>query len=149
MNVAILYGGNSIESHYSVKSATNLKLAMLNYGYNIIMVDVSDSNWLQIFQTAKVDILIDLIYGCPGQEGTVKGLADQLNIKYLGSNLFTHALIKDKYLAKLVALDNNVCTPDFVLASKEDYVQETNRINDDMPLLSIKKKSEKRGYALW
>ena len=150
--VGIIYGGNTIESGCSYRSASILYDTLSELPYNIKMIDIGDKNWMVTLSEQKLDLLIDLVYGCPGQEGTIKGLADINQVKYLGSDIFTHSLIKDKYISKLVAIDQNIATPRFLNVTSKDYYKMPQKyhemIADQIGYPCIVKPRRKGGLSL-
>ncbi len=122
MKIGIFYGGNTIESDFSKVAAFELRKKISSIG-EIFMFDLSNlKEWFANIN--QIDIAIPLVYGCPGQEGILQGLFDILSIPYLGSDLFTCSKIKDKETTKLYVKDIGIKTPNYVVLSQEDMIDE-------------------------
>lgn len=137
INIGILYGGNSNESQYSVLAANNIKSILETQYENISMLQIDNENaWILTLADKKIDIVLNLVYGYPGQEGIIQGMLELLKIPYLGSNFFSAIYIKDKYIAKILAKENGIDTPKDIRIEKKDYI---NRPDYWYRLAQIKK----------
>jgi D-alanine-D-alanine ligase len=131
IKVGIIYGGYSIESGYSIKAAEYLSKVLKEGCFELVMMPVNDcSEWLTNLELGHVDILISLLYGCPGQEGIVQGLAEIQGIPYLGSDLFSCCIIKDKYMAKTIAEKLGIFTPNYLQLTLKEYESKPNEVID-------------------
>lgn len=153
IKVGIIYGGYSIESRYSIKAAEYLSKVLKESCFELVMMPVSNSsNWLSNFKLMHVDIIISLLYGCPGQEGIVQGLAEIEEIPYLGSDLFSCCIIKDKYMAKIIAEKRGICTPNYLQITLNEYESNTDEvislIIDEIGFPCVVKPCRKGGLSL-
>lgn len=122
ISIGILYGGKSLEASYSNKAAKNVWEILRKQFNNILMIPIDeDRKWILTLYEKEIHIVINLVYGCPGQEGTIQGLLELLDIPYIGSDIFASSLIKDKYLAKLISVNNGINTPEFIKITKNEY----------------------------
>ena len=113
--ICIIFGGNTIESEYSIK-AGNVLFNELKSHFHILLIRVEDllGNKSIVNSLKEADCVINLVYGTPGQEGLVPIICETLDIPYLGADQFSSCLVKDKYIAKTIALKNGIKTPEFM-----------------------------------
>jgi len=119
--VGIFCGGNSIESEYSLRSAARIKEILQAQGHESVIIDIADTkNMLAKVAAHKMDLAYLVMYGVPGQEGSVHGLLELCGIKYTGSDLTACAIIKDKIFTKLTAKALGLNTPRYAQISKTE-----------------------------
>jgi D-alanine-D-alanine ligase len=70
-----------------------------------------DRNVAHALEEAKPDVVFNALHGTPGEDGTVQGLLDLMQIPYTHSGLTTSAIAIDKELTKLVLVPNGVRMP--------------------------------------
>ncbi len=88
------------------------------------MVDITEENWpvlsngnieqLKGGEEEKIDVVFLALHGPFGEDGTVQGLLEMMNIPYTGSGVLASALAMDKAKCKEVYIYNNIKTPRFV-----------------------------------
>lgn len=69
------------------------------------------------------DIAFPILHGANGEDGTIQGMFELLNIKYVGCDLSASFLCMDKHLAKLVLTQSDVNVAKSVLI-KQNYQDE-------------------------
>lgn len=83
-----------------------------------------------------IDVVFPVLHGPNGEDGTIQGLLELLDMPYVGANVLSSALCMDKVFTKRIFKEAGLPTPDFVVV----YGKE---IED---LEAIKKKIEHLGY---
>ncbi|OPX56113.1 D-alanine-D-alanine ligase [Oceanospirillum multiglobuliferum] len=112
MRVAVLYGGTSAEREVSLKSGRAVIAALESVSIDVFGIDIdTKSNWLQQLQTASFDIAFLALHGRGGEDGTIQGLLDCLNIPYTGSGVLGSALAMDKLKTKQIWQTLGLPTP--------------------------------------
>jgi D-alanine-D-alanine ligase len=100
LTVALLAGGVSSEREVSLHSGEQVYEALDKDKYNILKYD-PQSDLARLVQDApKIDIAMIILHGPFGEDGTVQGLLELLNIPYQGSGVLGSALAMNKSVTK-------------------------------------------------
>ncbi|WP_020006794.1 D-alanine--D-alanine ligase family protein [Salinicoccus albus] len=130
LNVGILYGGQSTEHEVSMRSAESVLNALDKDKYNIKLVHISKAGeWLLNPQSETVerldgtdgakslsivpanqmssengpenfDVMLPILHGTAGEDGSVQGLLELANIPYIGCGVRSSAVCMDKDMTK-------------------------------------------------
>ncbi len=73
------------------------KSRMIDKGYNLAI-----KKWVFNTQSVKIDIFFPIMHGTFGEDGTIQGLLDLLNVPYIGCNLKSSAICMDKVFTNQV-----------------------------------------------
>ena len=120
--VGVLYGGESSERAVSLKSGEAVFQALTRQGLNAELVDTAKASAVDTLMSG-VDRAVIMLHGRGGEDGTIQGFLESLNIPYSGSGVSACALAMDKWRSKLVFEGCKVPTPKFaVLRSAEDLL---------------------------
>lgn len=118
--VAVLSGGRSAERAVSLKSGNAVLSALQAAGVDAFGIDVGD-DFVQRLASEKIDRAFIVLHGRGGEDGTMQGLLECLNIPYTGSGVLASALAMDKLRTKQVWLSNGLPTPRYAaVASLEE-----------------------------
>ena len=79
-------------------------------------------------KTINIDIAFPALHGKNGEDGTIQGLFELLNIPYIGCDVTASAITMDKGLTKLIYQRFNMPTANFIHFQKEDYLANTKKI---------------------
>jgi D-alanine-D-alanine ligase len=111
LHVAVLMGGWSAEREVSLTSGKGVAGALRERGWsNVTEVDM-DRNVAQVLESLRPDVVFNALHGTPGEDGSVQGLLDLMQIPYTHSGLTTSAIAIDKELTKLVLVPHGVRMP--------------------------------------
>ena len=97
--VAVLLGGHSAEREVSLKSGQAVLNALQNAGINAIAFDPKEQPLWQLKELAVERVFIAL-HGRGGEDGTIQGALEFMDIPYTGSNVLGSALAMDKIRCK-------------------------------------------------
>lgn len=97
--VAVLLGGNSAEREVSLRSGQAVLNALQNSGIDAIAFD-PQSRSLWELKELNVDRVFIALHGRGGEDGTVQGALEFMNLPYTGSNVLGSALTMDKVRCK-------------------------------------------------
>jgi D-alanine-D-alanine ligase len=102
--VAVLYGGISAEREVSLSSGVQVIAALRGAGFDVLPVEVGpDLGALIATLTREApDVVFNALHGRFGEDGTIQGVLDWLNIPYTHSGVRASALAMDKTAAKAV-----------------------------------------------
>lgn len=120
-NLLILKGGISLERDISLKSFQNVIENIDKEKYNILDIDVKDIDILiKDIKNFKPNIVLNLIHGGIGEDGTIQALLSMLNIKYVGSKALSSGICMDKNLSKTILKANNIPVVDYIYIKKDE-----------------------------
>lgn len=141
--IAVLYGGVSEEREVSLRSGQNIYDALTSFSElknNCILIDVKNHYELvEILKKEKIEYCYNILHGTFGEDGSIQGLLDCLNIKYTGENTLVSSVCMNKVYTKRIWQSSNIPTADFVLLKDifEDIHKKENKINFPLILKPI------------
>jgi D-alanine-D-alanine ligase len=98
-HVAVLMGGWSAEREVSLRSGNACADALGRCGYRVTPVDVG-RDIAAALTAAKPDVALNVLHGRPGEDGTLQGLLEILDIPYSHSGVLASAVAMQKHYAK-------------------------------------------------
>lgn len=101
-HVAVLMGGFSSERPVSLSSGAACAQALEAEGYRVTRVDV-DRNVSGVLADLRPDVAFNALHGPFGEDGTIQGVLEYLQIPYTHSGVLASALAMDKGQAKHLA----------------------------------------------
>ena len=111
LNIVVLMGGWSSERPVSLMSGNGVADALEERGFtNVTRVDM-DRNVAQVLAGIRPDVVFNALHGTPGEDGTVQGMLDLMQIPYTHSGLETSVIAIDKELTKMVLVPHGVRMP--------------------------------------
>jgi D-alanine-D-alanine ligase len=110
--VGVLLGGRSGEREISLMSGNGILEALLSKGVDVHAFDPGLRCPTEL-ATEKFDRVFISLHGRYGEDGTIQGLLELLNLPYTGSGVLASALSIDKIATKQIWLSNGLSTPDF------------------------------------
>ena len=110
--VGVLMGGRSGEREISLMSGSGVLEALLNKGVDAHAFDPGLRCPTELAKE-KLDRVFISLHGRYGEDGTIQGLLELLNLPYTGSGVLASALSIDKIATKQIWLSNGLTTPDF------------------------------------
>lgn len=121
--VAVLFGGTSAEREISLKSGGEVLRALQARGVDAHKVDPADGLLPQLHE-GNFDRAFIVLHGRGGEDGTVQGLLQLMNIPYTGSGVLGSALSMDKLRTKQVWLATGLPTPEYAQVHSVDELKE-------------------------
>lgn len=100
MRIALLAGGKSGEREVSLSGAAIFEKALDPEKHTIIRYDPAFDLELLARDSESIDFAFILLHGLYGEDGSVQGMLDLLDIPYQGSGILGSAVAMDKNLAK-------------------------------------------------
>ena len=118
--VAVLLGGTSAERTISLESGNNIVRALEETGVHVVPIDPAEAGWMA--RLNEVSFVFNLLHGPGGEDGTIQGLLDLMQLPYSGSGVLGSALSMDKIRTKVLWQGAGFPTPDFrVLEANSDW----------------------------
>ena len=111
VHIVVLMGGWSSEREVSLSSGKCVADALRERGFsNVSEVDM-DRNVAQVLMALRPDVVFNALHGTPGEDGTVQGMLDLMQIPYTHSGLETSVIAIDKELTKMVLVPHGIRMP--------------------------------------
>lgn len=114
--IGVLAGGWSAEREVSLRTGQAALTALLARGYQAQLVD-PDHHLPQQLQDAGIEVAFVALHGKGGEDGTVQGLLEVMQIPYSGSGVMASSMAMDKIITKQLLAYHGLPTPGF------DYVK--------------------------
>ncbi len=112
MRVAVLAGGRSSEHDVSLSSAASVRAGVAAAGHEVLPVTIERGGaW--VFEGAELslrpgggllgaDVVFPVLHGPFGEDGTLQGLLELLDVPYVGAGVLASSLCMDKIVFKEV-----------------------------------------------
>ncbi|PCJ95087.1 MAG: D-alanine--D-alanine ligase [Hyphomicrobiales bacterium] len=100
-HIAVLMGGWSSERPVSLASAKPCAQALRDSGYKVTEVDMA-RDIAAVLVELKPDVVFNALHGPYGEDGTIQGVLEILDIPYTHSGVMASALAMNKEIAKSV-----------------------------------------------
>jgi D-alanine-D-alanine ligase len=129
-NVALLMGGWSAEREVSLSSGKECAAALKEAGYNVHAIDVTrDLKALAgALMKPRPDVVFNALHGRGGEDGTVQGVLEILQIPYTHSGVLASAVAMNKPMAKAVFVKAGLPVAEGVVVTRQQLIQ-----RDPMP----------------
>ena len=101
-HVAVLMGGWASERPVSLSSGNACADGLERAGYNVTRVDM-DRDVADVLKKLSPDAIFNALHGPFGEDGTIQGVLELLEIPYTHSGVLASALAMDKEKAKTIA----------------------------------------------
>lgn len=101
-HIAVLMGGLSPERPVSLESGKACAQALRALGYRVSSVDVG-RDIAAVLAELKPDIAFNALHGPYGEDGTIQGILEYLQIPYTHSGVLASSAAMDKGVAKIIA----------------------------------------------
>ncbi len=122
-HVAVLMGGFSSERPVSLSSGVACADALEVEGYSVTRVDVG-RDVAKVLAELNPDVAFNALHGPYGEDGTIQGILEYLNIPYTHSGVLASALAMDKQLAKTVVQTVGIPVAEAVTMNRFEIVSE-------------------------
>ena len=109
-HVAVLMGGLSSEREVSLSSGRGCVEALQRLGARVTAVDAG-RDLAQVLTGLNPDVAFNALHGVWGEDGTVQGVLETLQVRYTHSGVLASALAMDKAKAKAVLAAAGVIVP--------------------------------------
>jgi D-alanine-D-alanine ligase len=129
--VAVLAGGRSSEHEVSLSSGAAVREGLRSAGHAVVWVEIGrDGVWRRDGQPLSVvpgggllgvDVAFPVLHGPFGEDGTVQGLLETLDVAYVGAGVAASAVCLDKVLFKQLMAALEVPQVDYVGVRAERF----------------------------
>ena len=120
--MALLSGGISSEREVSLKSGEQVYEALNKEKYDVIRYDPKTDLQRLVVDAPGIDVALIILHGSYGEDGTVQGMLDLLDIPYQGSGVLGSALAINKLAAKKMYEQAGIPVPPYMVIQQTDDV---------------------------
>jgi D-alanine-D-alanine ligase len=142
LRVAVLSGGRSSEHEVSLASAASVSEGLKAAGYAVSMIDVGrDGTWRRDGAAISLspgggfpehDVVFPVLHGPFGEDGTVQGLLECLDVPYVGAGVLASALCMQKVLFKQVMAQAGMPQVDFRAVDAATFESDPQAVYGDL-----------------
>jgi D-alanine-D-alanine ligase len=147
LSVALLAGGRSSEHEVSLASARAVQEGLARAGHEVRWVEIGrDGAWrcegtkLSLCPGEGLlgaDVAFPALHGPFGEDGTVQGILETLDIAYVGAGVAASALCMNKVLFKELMYAAGVPQVDYMGAREERWSSAPQEVLDEIALLGL------------
>ncbi len=131
--IVVLKGGASPEREVSLVSGSEIAKELNNLGFLVLELDPVDFedviDLILKIREFGAEIVFNGLHGGSGEDGRLQAALSMANIAYTGSDYAACALTMDKYVSKLVAQNEGIPVPEYLLF-REDLLCDYNDEQD-------------------
>nr|WP_110255264.1 D-alanine--D-alanine ligase [Undibacterium pigrum] len=128
--VGVLFGGRSAEREVSLMSGKGVLQALLSKGIDAHGFDTAERSVAEL-AAEKFDRVFIALHGRYGEDGSLQGVLEQLNIPYTGSGVMASAIAMDKIFTKRIWQTYGLSTPAYAVLTGQT---ELRRVPDELGL---------------
>ncbi len=122
LTIALLAGGISSEREISLQSGDQVYEALDKKKFDVIRYDPkTDLNRL-VAEAPSIDAALIILHGPYGEDGTVQGLLDLLDIPYQGSGVLGSAIAMNKLVSKQLYERFGLPIPPYIVIQHDDAI---------------------------
>lgn len=122
IRLALLSGGISSEREVSLNSGNQVYEFLNKDKYEIVRYDPKTDLKQLVLDGENIDAALLILHGPYGEDGTIQGLLDLLDIPYQGAGVLGSSLAMNKLAAKKIYLMEKIPVPDFLDFTKHDKI---------------------------
>jgi len=122
LHVALLAGGTSGERQVSLNGAAGVEKALDPEKFTVRRYDPASDLEKLAREAGEIDFAFILLHGRHGEDGTVQGFLDLLDIPYQGSGVLGSAIAMDKGLAKELYRLHGLPVAEWRILGRDDAV---------------------------
>ena len=131
MKVAVLAGGRSSEHEVSLRSGAAVARGLREAGHETVVVTIGrEGGWSAAGATVELvpgagllgaDAVFPALHGAFGEDGSVQGLLEWLDLPYVGSDVLASAICMDKLTLKRLFAEHGVPQVEFTAVEGNDW----------------------------
>jgi D-alanine-D-alanine ligase len=149
LTVAVLSGGRSSEHDVSLASGSAIRDGLLAAGHEVVSIEIArDGAWRRDGETVSahpgegllgVDVAFPALHGPFGEDGTVQGMLETLDVAYVGAGVAASAVCMDKVLFKRLLSGSSPAVPqvDYVGVREARWRAEPARVLGEIAELGL------------
>jgi len=154
--VGIIYGGNSTEHDVSKMSAASVIENLNKEKYEIKQIYIDkDGKWYEIKDNQKeeitnivqelkqLEVVLPVLHGKYGEDGTIQGMLEMLQIPYVGCRVLASSVGMDKVYSKIIFGKAGIAQAPYIYIQKKNdtyKIINDNFEEEDLELIKITSK---------
>jgi D-alanine-D-alanine ligase len=111
--VTVLLGGRSAEREVSLSTGAQVADALRARGMVVTTVDTAAPDFIAQISASAPDVVFIALHGRFGEDGTIQGLLELLDLPYVGSGVLASALAMNKVMSKHIYAQEGLTTPEY------------------------------------
>lgn len=120
LKIGVIYGGRSAEREVSLRSGEAVYQALLTAGYSDVMKIDAKHDLVEQLKQNKIELAFLALHGKYGEDGTIQGLLEMLDIPYTGSGILASAMAISKIATKKIFQTEGIPTPSFTVVTRRE-----------------------------
>lgn len=137
--MAVLFGGRSGEHEISIRSSKSVIEALDRDRFEVLPIFISkEGKWEPRAISPEpganpgIDVVIPMLHGTFGEDGTVQGLLELADLPYVGPGVMASSVSMDKDMMKRVCRERGVPVVDYVVLTRDNL--DAGRVTLGYPL---------------
>ncbi|MFP4452625.1 MAG: D-alanine--D-alanine ligase [Desulfobacterales bacterium] len=122
LKVALLSGGTSGEREISVKGGDHVYEALDKSKYDVVRYDPQTDLVMLAADAPQIDVALVILHGVPGEDGTIQGMLDLLEIPYQCTGVMGSSIAMNKLVSKFFYEKAQIPVPAYASCSRGQYV---------------------------
>lgn len=122
IKIGVIMGGRSAEREVSLRTGEAIYRALREKGYEAVKID-ADNNLAENVKGLNINLAFLALHGRYGEDGTVQGLMELLDIPYTGPGILASAIAMDKVTTKKILVYEGLPTAPFMLVDRKDALK--------------------------
>jgi len=122
LTIALISGGTSTERMVSIAGGDHVYNALNNELYRVVRYDPKIDLGLLVADAKKIDVAFVVMHGLFGEDGSIQGLLDLLDIPYQCTGVLGSALAMNKLASKRVYEQKGLPVPPYTVLNQDDKV---------------------------
>lgn len=122
VRVALLMGGRSAERAVSLNTGAEVSAALTSEGFDVVEIDTGEDDFVVELSRSECAVVFICLHGRFGEDGTVQGLCELMELPYVGSGVLASALAMDKVMSKDFYRLRGLPTPDYVVVKRGEDI---------------------------
>ena len=115
--IVVLYGGWSLEREVSLRSGKRVYDSLVRQGFNAVLLD-AQRDYIDRIREIGADVVLIMLHGKPGEDGTFQGALESIGIPYTGSGVLASATGINKVASKRIFQSVGIPTPKFIFVPR-------------------------------
>ncbi len=145
--VALICGGPSVEAAVSRLSVGRVQAALRDHYPDLHVLELTPSIAVDLHRLAP-DVAFPVLHGPPGEDGTIQGLLEIMQIPYVGSGVTASALAMDKLLTKRLLQAHGIPLASDLVVKREDGIDKAVQATLEQLGRSVVIKPRSQGSSL-
>lgn len=159
LKVAVIFGGTNTEHEVSLVSAKGIIENLDKSKYEVLPIKITKENkWISpkeiqasyqavipdkiisaedsidsidgVMEDNKIDVVIPVLHGPYGEDGTIQGMLELMRLPYVGCGVTASAVCMDKVIQKNIVESYGIQVPPYFWFTKGEWQQDSNLVLD-------------------